>query len=152
MRHSCLFLPVTAVFLFALGCTRSERPVRQTDTTQSTDTTRSEVSRETREAWEAVRSYAHDRKQDLERRMETTLQKIDRDIDAWRARAPDLSTEARTAYHEAAENLRRGREQVRSEFERLKAATSENWEAVKNSFQRALVELEGSLDRMAEKF
>src|SRR4051812_5651142 len=87
-----------------------------------------DVEKEARETLRAVRSYAFDRKEEYQKKLEATLAKLDRQSDILKRKAARAGEAARRKYeHELAE-LQPVRDKVQAALKKVKRATPEAWE------------------------
>jgi uncharacterized protein YicC (UPF0701 family) len=118
----------------------------------SADTTSSDVSKETKEAWETFKAYMHDQKDDAVADGNEFLQKADAKIEELELKAADASDDAKAKYEESIQNLKEMRSEAGKKLDELGDASADAWDASKDGFEKAYQDLHDAYNEAAAEF
>ena len=117
-----------------VGCTASDR---------------AEVKQETREAGDETRARTTDMRREYETRMQSRLDKIDREMEEEREQAKNrrMNAQQRRDYERRMAEMEETRADARRQWEQFKNSTDENWEQFKDGLDRAGDKLENGWNK-----
>jgi uncharacterized coiled-coil DUF342 family protein len=85
-------------------------------------------------------------------KFQAKLDKMNAQIDELKAKAKQAKADAAINYHERIEELEVKRNQTQDKLKELQQASGEAWEDIKDGFESAWGELQGSWEKAMEKF
>src|SRR5437660_769209 len=121
---------------------------RVADTARAKDrTTFEDIERQVRETLRTIRAYGFDHKDEYGQKLQTLLDKLDRQMAILKAKAARTGGEARKKYQEQLAELRPLRDKVRARMKKIADATPDAWEDVKTGVSAAVDDLWKSLKK-----
>jgi TolA-binding protein len=146
MRSFSLLLAL-ACCLPLLSCTRSGTPATPRGTVTAED-----VRREAREAGQAALALAQQKKQEYQKQIEDELSDLDRQIEKLKAQANEAQAEARAKLQAEIAGLEQKKAAARKELDRVKAASAEAWEDMKEGVNAAMENLRKAYQQARTRF
>jgi hypothetical protein len=110
------------------------------------------VKQETKEALDAARKYAAQKKEQYQREMEAELDSLSRDIQELKAKAEKAGAKTRVEVTKQIAELEKQKEVVSRKLRELQAHSAEAWEGMKAGIDSAIAELKKSYERTASRF
>ena len=141
MRPLSLTALLLAVPILA-GCQRSDR---------TEGVTVEDVKRDLKKAIDTGEKYISQTRDEVQRRLEGELRRLDVDIDAWRAKLERATEEQRPAIEQHVRSLEDRRQQLGKDTAELRDATAETWREQSNRVQRSLDDLRTSAQRKVDE-
>jgi len=105
------------------------------------------VAEEAPEILRLVRNYSFDKRDDYEKKLTEHLNNLDERIEDLQDRIADGGEASVKRSAEELQELRKKRDVVREKMAQLKATREDTWEGAKRDLERALGDLQNSLDR-----
>jgi len=127
MRRSLVLLTVITACLMAILFTGPA----------IAETTSSDLAKETKEAMQAFKAYMIDKKKDAVAYGKELLNKTDAEIDKLQAEADGASGDAKQAYQESIEDLKKKRTVAAEKLDALGEASADSWDDAKRGFSEA---------------
>jgi hypothetical protein len=115
-------------------------------------TTAEDVARQFRKTMEAAKSYSYDKKDEYQKKLQVSLDRIDRQIEIWKEKADQASGKARKEYARKVAELKRLRSRAQTQLERVKKATPGAWEDIKSGVSAAMSNLRQAFEKAASHF
>ena len=148
-----LILPIAAAL--AAGCTDDEggdlegaaRDLMPGERQVSLE----EVRREGREAWESLKGYGYQKKDEYHEAASRTLEKLSRDIEELEARAERATAETRRELDDEIAALERRKEAAREKLGELEMTGKEAWDGFVRGFNVSVEELREAYERTAAR-
>ena len=110
------------------------------------------VKDETREALDAARAYAAQKKEEYQRQMEVELDSLSREIEQLKAKAEKAGAKTRAEVKEQIAELEKQKEVVNQKLRELRSHGVEAWEGLKAEIDSAIAELKKLYERIASRF
>lgn len=114
-------------------------------------TTTKDVSKKAGEAWDTVKSYSVDRKNDAVAYGKKLVRQTDREIKELDRKAAKASDEAKTQFQSDAKELRAKRAEASKKLDQMGKASEAAWEDAKNGFADAYKDLHESYQKAVKK-
>jgi outer membrane murein-binding lipoprotein Lpp len=114
-------------------------------------TTASDISKKTAEAWNTVKSYTVEKKNDAVAYGRKLVRGTDRQIKSLERRAAKASGEAKTQLDSDVQELKAKRAAASRKLDEMGKATGAAWDEAKNGFADAYKDLQDSADRAVKK-
>ena len=130
----------------------SEENVRLMSLKRVPLTATEKVSKEVSEAWDAIKGYAFEKKEDLVTASQKQLDDMQPKIDELRARAKDATGEAKKEADRALATLEEKRKQAAEHLKKTKASSAAAWDDVKTGLGKAMHELDTSFQKASQHF
>jgi len=115
------------------------------------ETTAKDVSKKTGEAWDTVRSYTVDKKNDAVAYGKKLVRQTDQEISALEKRAANASGEAKAQFQADAKELKAKRAEASKKLDQMGKSSSAAWDEAKNGFADAYKDLQEAYDKAAKK-
>ena len=120
------------------------------------DASAKKVKKETKEAFEAIRDYSADRRDEAVKEVRQAMDELDANIDAMAARIQnkwsEMDLDAREQAMAAMKSMRRQRNDLAEWYGGMKHSSAGAWEEVKKGFVDSYETLKESFDKAADKF
>ncbi len=139
---------LTACCLLA-GC--GEKPGGDTPNPKP-PVTGDDVKRELGEAGDAALRYTEQQSAELREQVKTKLAEMDVEIERMKAKAAEMSGEAKVRMEEKINDLSAERAKVEVKLEELRNASGKAWTELKSGFDKSWVELKSSFQKASEEF
>lgn len=140
---------VAAVVGLAAGTAQA---AEERDPASSTDQRAERTMDEVGEAYEAVKGYSFEKKDELVSWFNRQMEQLDREMEALRAEAEEAGERAKAKWPEAKEELAERREAAEHQLDRLQEASADVWDGVKEATASAVERLDEAIDRAATRF
>jgi len=111
-----------------------------------------EVQKEIRDALQAAGAYTYQHRDEYRRRLQNVLDQVNDRIEQLQSQAARAGAEARKEYAEQIDQLRRLRDKVETQAERVKSATPKAWDDLKSGVGAALEDLRKAFEKAGERF
>lgn len=145
---------VSASLVFAIACApgseETEPAGRESSAADVAE--ESDVREELNEAYEAVRDYSFDQREQLQRWSRERLEDVKSEIESLEERMRDVTGETREAWETTREALREKRESLEERIAQLRDSSSDAWDDTKSQTIEAMKELEGGVDEAMAEF
>ncbi len=115
------------------------------------ETTTKDVSKKAGEAWDTVKSYSVDRKNDAVAYGKKLVRQTDREIKELDHKAAKASDEAKAQFQSDAKELKVKRAEASKKLDEMGKASAAAWEDAKNGFADAYKDLHDSYDKAVKK-
>jgi len=135
--RSILIIAILGVFL--------QSPVSAAQTTSA------DVSKKTEDAWDTLKAYTVEKKQEAVDYGHTLLKDADSKISDLKHKSAEASAEGKAQYNKALNELKPARERAGAKLEEMKAATKSTWETTKQGFAKAYKDLQQAYNKAVEK-
>lgn len=109
------------------------------------------VRRGLQEFTEGGRGLAFEKREEYRRRLERALRDVDDEIDGLKDQIADAGHRSRRQFADDLEALRKRREAVRDQLDRVRAAREGDWDDIKAGVDTALGDLQKALDRVRSR-
>jgi hypothetical protein len=110
------------------------------------------VQQKAAEAWEAIKVYAYEKKDDAVTYGKQLMRKIDARITHLEGKASKASGDAKMAYKQEIKTLKAKRAEVGKQLDVMGEASAASWDAAKQGFADAYQDLYHSYEKTAAKF
>ena len=114
-------------------------------------TTTKDVSKKTTEAWNTVRSYTVEKKDEAVAYGRKLVRETDREIGTLERKAAKASGEAKAQFQSDMKELKAKRAEASKKLDQMGKATNAAWDEAKNGFADAYKDLRDSTDRAVKK-
>lgn len=118
----------------------------------SDKTSGKEVSKELDDAYDAIKNYTIDKKDQFVAWSNKRMEKLDKKIADLKQDIDEAGDEAKKNWKETLAALKKERQQLGKKLEAVKASSSEAWADVKWGFSAAYEKLEQAYENAADKF
>lgn len=115
-------------------------------------TTSEDVSKQTKEAWEAFKAYMIDQKDDAVEHGEEALDKADAKIEELEGKAAKASGDAKVQYRKEIEKLKKMRANAAQKLDELKKSSADAWDDSKQGFTEAYEDLHKAYNDAVKNF
>ena len=115
-------------------------------------TTAKDVSKKTGEAWDTVKAYSVEKKNDAVAYGKKLVRESDDKIKKLEAKSAKASGETKAKYDETIKDLKVKREQTARKLDEMSKASGSAWDSAKNGFADAYKDLHESFEKAAAKF
>jgi len=115
------------------------------------ETTTKDVSKKTGEAWDTVRSYTVEKKNDAVAYGRKLVRQTDQEIGALEKRAAKASDEAKAQFQSDAKELKAKRAEAAKKLDQMGKSSSAAWDEARNGFADAYKDLQDAYDKAAKK-
>ncbi|MGH8724810.1 MAG: hypothetical protein ACREU1_08110 [Burkholderiales bacterium] len=115
-------------------------------------TTAKDVSKKTAEAWDTLKSYTVDKKNDAVGYGRKLVRDTDRKIKELEGKAAKASGEVKAQYDREIKDLKARRAKASKKLDEMGKATGAAWDSAKDGFADAYRELHEAYDKAAAKF
>ena len=110
------------------------------------------VARQFRKAMEAAKSYSYEKKDEYQKKLQASLDRIDRQIEVWKEKADEAKGKSKKEYKQKVADLKRLRARAQTQLKRVKKATPGAWEDVKSGVSSAMSNLRQAFEKAASHF
>jgi chromosome segregation ATPase len=145
-----------AVFLGGCGeapTSEVEKPAAPAEeSTRETGVSATDVKQEAGEALDAAKTYAAQRKEEYQKKMEARLKELDEQLDKIRADAQESTEEARAALDKRIEELETQRDAARKKLDEIRKTSAEKWENLKSEMDAVMNNLEEKIEKIIPSF
>lgn len=100
-------------------------------------------------AWEKIKTFAHDKKEDAVAEGKKLLAATDKKIESMKTDVSKANADTRKAHEKNMEELRAKRKAAAAELERLEKSAANTWDATKTGFSNAYKDLHESVEKAA---
>jgi Spy/CpxP family protein refolding chaperone len=114
-------------------------------------TTSTDVSKKTGEAWDAVKSYTMDKKNEAVAQGKQLVKETDDKIKQLEGKASKASGEAKVQYDKEIKDLKAKRAQAARKLDEMSKASAASWDSAKQGFADAYKDLHQSYDKAAAR-
>ena len=115
-------------------------------------TTAKDVSKATADAWDTVKAYSVEKKNDAVAYGEKLVSDSDREIKKLEAKASKATGDTKAEYDKEIKNLKAKRAATAKKLDEMGKASGSAWDTAKNGFADAYKDLRDSFDKAAAKF
>src|SRR5262245_56347560 len=115
-------------------------------------TTAQDISKKTTEAWDTVKAYTAEKKNDAVAYGKTLVRDTDEKIKELEARAAKATGDAKALYDKEIKNLKAKRAQASQKLDEMGKASGAAWDIAKNGFADAYKDLHQAFERAAAQF
>ncbi len=115
------------------------------------ETTASDVSKKTSEAWNTVKSYSVERKDEAMAYGRKLVRQTDREISSLEKKAGKASDEAKANFQKDVQELKAKRAQASKKLDEMGKASEAAWDDAKDGFADAWKDLQGSYEKAVKK-
>jgi Flp pilus assembly protein TadB len=115
------------------------------------ETTTEDVSKKASEAWNTVKSYSVERKNEAVAYGKKLVRQTDREIKELDRKAAKASDEAKAQFQNDAKELRAKRAEASRKLDKMGKASAAAWEDAKNDFADAYKDLHQTYDKAVAK-
>src|SRR6185436_13325866 len=115
------------------------------------ETTTKDISKKTGEAWDTVKSYTVEKKDEAMAYGRKLVRQTDREIGALEKKAAKASGEAKAQFESDVQELKVKRGEASKKLDEMGKATSGAWDEAKNGFADAYKDLQDSYHRAVKK-
>ncbi|MGH8691808.1 MAG: hypothetical protein ACREUS_12365 [Burkholderiales bacterium] len=115
-------------------------------------TTAKDVSKKTAEAWDTLKAYTVDKKNDAVGYGRKLVRDTDRKIKELEGKAAKASGEVKAQYDREIKDLKARRAKASKKLDEMGTATGAAWDSAKDGFADAYRELHEAYDKAAAKF
>ena len=113
--------------------------------------TSTDVSKKTGEAWDAVKSYTMDKKNEAVAQGKQLVKETDDKIKQLEGKASKASGEAKVQYDKEIKDLKAKRAQAARKLDEMSKASAASWDSAKQGFADAYKDLHQSYDKAAAR-
>ena len=138
------------VFLIG-GCNDTSSTTTTDPDTTEDPVSSDEVKREITEAIDATGKLAQQTQEEFAEEMEVKLRELDAEIAELEAKADDVKVESREKWNEEVADLKVKQEAMHDKLEKVKVASADEWEAMKDDFNSAWNNLKKAYDDAAKE-
>jgi len=138
-----LGLGILAVVLAAVFCLPAGPAIAQSTT--------KDVSQKTADAWEKVKSFTVDKKNDAVKFGKRLVRDSDNQLKKLEADAKKASGDTKTAYNEQIKEIKAKRAAAGKKLDEMGKATGSAWDSAKDGFADAYKDLRDSFEKAASK-
>lgn len=110
-----------------------------------------DVSKKAEDAWDKIKAYTVEKKQEAVDYGHTLLRDADSKISDLKHKSAEASAEGKAKYEKAINELKPARERAGAKFEEMKAATKSTWETTKQGFAKAYKDLQQTYNKAVER-
>jgi hypothetical protein len=115
-------------------------------------TTAKDVSKETAEAWDTVKAYTVEKKNEAVAYGKKLVRETDAKIDELQAKAAKASGDTKARYDKEIESLKAKRAQASKKLDEMAKASGAAWESAKQGFADAYKDLHEAFRKAAARF
>jgi arginine utilization protein RocB len=115
-------------------------------------TSEDELKRETKEAVEAAKRYAAQKKEEYQREMQSELDALSKEIDELKVEAKKSRAKARVELEKQIGELEKNKEVASHKLSELRSRSAEAWEDMKARLDSAMAKLKKSYEETAARF
>jgi hypothetical protein len=143
-------LSAVALVMVVIGCERpngsppSQAPAKKV--------TAADVQKDSQKAAETAREYTAQQMEEYQRKLKDELDKLDRQLDAWKAKARDAAAEIRAKLEPQIKALEEQRAAAQQRFEEFKKSAQPAWNDLRQGMDRAWNDLRAAFEKAREHF
>ena len=134
------------------SCEKKQEQPQQAAPTAKPTISSEQVKQKIGEAVTATKDYFFQQSEPYRKELETQLQEMDRQIEAWRPQIEQAGAAAREQMQESLAELEKQRAIVQQKLDDLKAPSKQAWEDVKSGADKAMSEMQNAFKKAAERF
>ena len=106
-----------------------------------------EVKEKAKETYEAAKAYTLEQKEEYEKKIDTELANLNREIEKLKAKAEKEKPEVKAKLNEQIKELQKKQEVAQKKFDELKKASEKAWEQAKAQVDAAIKDVEDFFNR-----
>jgi TolA-binding protein len=161
MKHFTTILSGAIIAVLLVGCTpktestSNEEDIAEKKTAGSTEETSpsaEDVKKEVSEAWEAIKSYGFEKREDYQKAAESQLKELNQQIEGLQVKASALKEDMQKEIQQQLDALEEQRDAVQEKLDKIGSATEDAWQEVTAGVNKAVEDLQSAYEDAAAQF